>query len=186
MKRFRGFTCIVGILLLLLASCTSRSGGTLENKDKTIELTTKEHVMKAMKTAPPVENTFIVIKAHTIVQPESMSYLDGQFSLITQEDYQKIKAQYGDIVNPSNKGHIVALKHIQRKALIAEDRASQKKLAELIEMSSKRLCPVIKITTTEVRVTELTYQKNKVFLSGDVGKHYLVSKIEVLKDNYIL
>ena len=39
---------------------------------------------------------------------------------------------------------------------------------------------------TELQVAELLYQKSKVFLTGDIGKNYLVSKVEILEDNYPL
>ena len=115
MKTFRGMTYIVGILLVLLASCTSRSGGTLEDKGKVVELTTKEHMMKALKMAPPVEGTFILIQAEAFIQPESMTYLDGQFSLITQEDYEKVFdtfirwARFGDLFSYEEGADIISL-----------------------------------------------------------------------------
>jgi hypothetical protein len=39
---------------------------------------------------------------------------------------------------------------------------------------------------TELKVTELSYQKSKVFLSGELGKQYLVKKIEILEENHPL
>ena len=58
---------------------------------------------------------------------------------------------------------------------------TQKQIKKLIELNSRKQYPLIKLSMTELQVAELLYQKSKVFLSGDIGKQYLVSKIEISK-----
>ena len=52
MKTNRGIIYIFAIVLVVLSACTSsRTGGTIQDKGKQIEITTKDHSVKALKMA---------------------------------------------------------------------------------------------------------------------------------------
>lgn len=172
-------------ILLLVASCTSRSGGTITEKGNTLELKTKEHVVKAIK-GNVEQGTYVVFGARSMKNPESVAYVDGKLAIMPQSDFDRFKAEYGDFRQRTNKGFREARKTLRRITVIGLDGPTQDKIKEFIELkadrSRKNVLPVVKLTMTELRVMELKYKKNPVFLSGDVGKQFLISKIEVLKE----
>lgn len=173
------------LILLLAASCTSRSGGNISDKGNTIELKTKEHEVKAIK-GNVEEGTYVLFGARTLKNPESLTYVDGKLAIMPKEDFDRFKAEYGNFKQRSSKGFKEARKTVRRITVIGLDGPTQDKIEKFIEQKSDRtrkdVLPVIKLTMTELRVMELKYQKNSVFLSGDVGKQYLISKIEILKE----
>ncbi len=178
--------CVSMILILLLvASCTSRTGGTISDKGNIIELKTKEHEVKAVK-GNVEEGTYILFGARDLKNPESLTYVDGKLAIMPLEDFHRFKTAYGDFKQRENKGFKEARKTLRRITVIALDGPTQGKIKKFIEQKAvrtgKQALPVIKLTMTELRVLELKYQKKPVFLSGDVGKQYLISKIEVLKE----
>ncbi len=186
MKTNRGIIYIFAIVLVVLAACTSsRTGGTVQDKGKQIEITTKDHSVKALKMAS-VQDTFVLFTANPVFSPDSLKYLDSRIIVMPKKDADQLKAQYGNFVDAENKGHEPARKSIRRLSLIAADGKTQKQIKKLIELNSHKQYPLIKLSMTEFQVAELLYQKSKVFLSGDLGKQYLVSKIEILENNYPL
>ena len=186
MKTNRGIIYIFAIVLVVLSACTSsRTGGTIRDKGNQIELTTKDHSVKAVKLAQ-VNDTFILFTANPIFSPDSLKYLDGRIIVMPKKDADQLKVQYGNFADPENKGHDAARKSIRRLSLIAADGPTQKQIKKLIKLNSLKLYPLIKLSMTELQVTELFYQKSKVFLSGDIGKQYLVSKIEIIEKNHPL
>jgi hypothetical protein len=186
MKTNRGIIYIFAIVLVVLSACTSsRTGGTIRDKGNQIELTTKDHSVKAAKMAQ-VNDTFIIFTANPVFSPDSLKYLDGRIIVMPKKDADQLKVQYGNFVDVENKGHDTARKSIRRLSLIAADGTTQKQIKKLIELNSRKLYPLIKLSMTELQVTELLYQKSKVFLSGDMGKQYLVSKIEIIEENHSL
>jgi hypothetical protein len=187
MKTIRGLLFIILLLLLVIPACSSsRSGGDIKDKGNEIELTTKDHYVKAIKMAP-VEDTFVLFTVHPVIFPDSMKYLDARIVVITKKETDQLKATYGSIVAPENKkGHSIARSLIKRYSLIAADRTAQKQIQKLIDLNSRGLFPVIKLSMTGLRVSELSYKKSKVFLSGELGMQYLVKKIEILEENHPL
>jgi hypothetical protein len=185
MKTIRGFLYIFLMLLVLLPACTSRTGGSIKDEGNTIELTTKVHSVKALKMAP-IEGTFILFTARPVPHPDSLAYLDGRFIVMPKEDADKLKAEFGNFVDYENKGHETAKKSIRYLSLIAADKSTQKQVKKLMTLATGNHYPLIKLSMTELRVSELLYNKSKVFLSGDLGKQYLVSKIEILEENHRL
>jgi len=188
MKTNRGiiYIFIFAIVLVLLTACTSsRTGGAIQDKGKQIEITTKDHSVKALKMAS-LEDTFVLFTANPVLYPDSLKYLDGRIIVMPKKDADQLKAQYGNFVDAQNKGHNIAKKSIRYYSLIAVDGTAQKQIKKLIDLNSHRQFPLIKLSMTELQVTELLYQKSKVFLTGDIGKNYLVSKVEILEDNYPL
>jgi len=185
MKTIRGFLYIFLMLLVLLPACTSRTGGSIKDEGNTIELTTKVHSVKALKMAP-IEGTFVLFTTRTVSHPDSLAYLDGRFIVMPKEDADKLKAEYGNFVDYENKGHDAARKSIRYLSLIAADKPTQKQIKKLMTLATGNHYPLIKLSMTELRVSELLYNKSKVFLSGDMGKQYLVSKIEILEENHRL
>jgi hypothetical protein len=184
-KTTRGFLCIFLVLLFLVAACTSRTGGSIEDKGNTIELKAQNHTVKALKMKP-MDGTFVLFTANVVPYPESLTYLDGRIIVMPKEEADKLKAQYGNFVDTENKGHELARKSVRYFSLIAMDRPTQKQIKKLIDLNSHKRYPLIKLSMTELRVTELLYKKSKVYLSGDVGKQYVVSKIEILEENHPL
>jgi len=83
-----------------------------------------------------------------------------------------------------------ARRTVRRISVIAADGPTQKMIAKFIEQkadsSKKRTSPVLKLTMTQLQVLELKYQKKPVYLSGDSGKQYLITKIELVKQDYPL
>jgi hypothetical protein len=186
MKTIRGLLFFILVLLLVIPACSSpRSGGDIKDKGNEIELTTKDHSVKAIKMAP-VEDTFVLLTVHPVIFPDSMKYLDARIIVLTKKEADQLKAKYGSFVASDNKGNSIARSFIKRYSLIAADRTAQKQIQELIDLNSRKLFPVIKLSMTELTVTELSYQKSKVFLSGELGKQYLVKKIEILEENHPL
>ncbi|MGD0209391.1 MAG: hypothetical protein ABSC14_00240 [Desulfomonilia bacterium] len=186
MKTNRGVIYIFAIVLVVLAACTSsRTGGAIHDKGKQIEITTKDHSVKALKMAS-LEDTFVLFTANPVLSPDSLKYLDSHIIVMPKKDADQLKVQYGNFVDVQNKGHDTARKSIRHLSLIAADGTTQKQIKKLIALNSHKLFPLIKLSMTELQVTELLYQKSKVFLSGDLGKQYLVSKIEIIEENYPL
>ena len=186
MKVMMKLRCVSMVLILLLvASCTSRSGGTISDKGNVIELKTKDHEVKAIKGTVE-EGTYILFGARSMKNPESLTYVDGKLAIMPLEDFERFKAEYGDFKQRTSKGFKSARKTVRRITVIALDGPTQDKVKKFIEQKSdrtkKQALPVIKLSMTELRVLELKFKKNTVFLSGDVGKQYLVSKIEVLRE----
>jgi hypothetical protein len=187
MKTNRGVFYALAVMLILLSACSSsRTGGTINDKGDQIELTAKEHVVKAFKIGPVAEDTFVLFTANPFFYPDSMKYLDGRVIVMAKKDVDKLKTQYGDFSNIENKGHAEARKSIRYMSIIAADGATQKQLKKLIELNSRKSYPLIKLSMQELKVTELIYKKSKVVLSGNVGKQYLISKISILEDNFKL
>lgn len=177
--------CVSMILILLLvASCTSRSGGTISDKGTTIELKTSDHEVKAAK-GNVEEGTYVLFGARAVRNPESLKYVDGKLAIMPQADFNRFKAEYGNFKQRSSKGFKEARNTLRRITVIGLDGPTQDKIKEFIKQKSDRKktreLPVIKLTMTEIRVMDLKYKKNPVFLSGDVGKQYLISKIKVIK-----
>jgi hypothetical protein len=186
MKTVRGLLFFILILLLVIPACSSsRSGGDIKDTGDKIELTTKDHSVKATKLAT-VEDSFVLFTANPVNFPDSMKYLDGYIIVITKKDTDQLKTKFGSFVAPEDKGHAVARSLTRRYSLIAADRTVQKQIKKLIDLNSKKFFPVIKLSMTELAITELTYHKSKVLLSGELGKPYLVKKIEILEENYPL
>ena len=186
MKTIRGLLFFILVLLLVIPACSSsRSGGDIKDKGGEIGLTTKDHSLKAVKMAP-LEDTFVLFTVNPVIFPDSMKYLDARIIVIAKKETDQLKANYGSFVVPENKGHSIARSLSKHYSLIAADRTVQKQIKKLIDLNSRRFFPVIKLSMTELRVTELSYQKSKVFLSGELGKQYLVKKIEILEENHPL
>jgi hypothetical protein len=187
MKDIRGIILFfVLVLLLVIPACSSsRSGGHIQDKEKEIELTTKDHSVKAIKIAP-LEDTFVLFTVNPVLFPDSLKYLDARIIVIAKKEADQLKAKYGSFVVPENKGHSIARGLTKHYSLIAADRTVQKQIKKLIDLNSHRFFPVIKLSMTELNVTELYYNKSKVMLSGEIGKQYLVKKIEILEENYPL
>jgi len=174
------------VSLLLIPACSSpRTGGEIKDNGKEIELTSKEHSVKAFKL-DPIEDTFVVFTANHVSFPESMNYMDGDIIVLTKKDADQIKGKFGNFVLDKNKGHQTAGKLSRRYCLIGVDGKAQKKIKRLIKLNSRRLYPVVKITMSEIMVKELIYKNSKVFLSGSLAKQNLVTKIEILEENYPL
>ncbi len=183
MKTVRGILFFVLVLLLVIPACSSsRSGGDIKDKGGEIELTTKDHSVKAIKAAP-VEDTFVLFTANPVIFPDSMKYLDARIVVIAKKEADQLKAKFGSFVDPESKGHAIARSISRRYSLIAADRTVQKQIKKLIDLNSRKFFPVIKLSMTELNVSELTYQKTKVLLSGSMAKQYLVKKIEILEEN---
>jgi hypothetical protein len=186
MKTIRGILFFILVLLSVIPACSSsRSGGDIKDKGGEIELTTKDLSVKAIKMAP-VEDTFVVFTANPVVFPESMKYLDANIIVIAKKEADQLKATYGNFVAQENQGHSKARSLSKHYNLIAADRTVQRQIKKLIESNSHKFQPIIKLSATELRVSELSYHKSKVFLSGELGKQYLVKKIEILEENYPL
>jgi hypothetical protein len=186
MKTVRGLLFFILVLLLVIPACSSsRSGGDIKDKGNEIELTTKDHSVKAIKMAP-VEDTFVLFTVNPVIFPDSMKYLDARIIVIAKKEADQLKATYGNFVAPENKGHSIAKSLIKRYSLIAADRMAQKQIQKLIDLNSRKLFPVIKLSMMELKVSELSYKKSKVFLSGELGRQYLVKKIEILEENHPL
>jgi hypothetical protein len=185
--KMRDIRCTLYILLVMLVfipSCTSsRTGGTITDKGNFIELATTDLSMKALKKAP-IEDTFVLFSVNPVIYPDSLKYLDGRIIAMPKKDADQLKAQYGNFVFPENKGHNIAKNSIRYISLIAADGKTQKKIKKLIDLNSQRKFPLIKASMTELQVTELLYKKSKVLLSGEIGKNFLISKVEILEENY--
>ncbi|HPC46955.1 MAG TPA: hypothetical protein PLW83_02840 [Deltaproteobacteria bacterium] len=164
-------------LTIVLVSCTSRSGGNIETKGNIIEIKTKDHEVKALKGATE-EGTYVVMSARAITNPESLAYLDGRFSLLLREDYERFQKLRSNPTEESRKEYRDIRRRLRRVGLIAEDGPTQKKIQEIIRSKPIETHPVITITMTELQVMELRHKGKPVYLSGDLGKHYLVSKIK--------
>jgi len=182
--------CVSMILILLLAaSCTSRSGGDISDKGNIIELKTKDHEVKAIK-GNVEEGTYVLFNARPMKNPDSLTYVDGKLAIMPQDDFSRFKSTYGNFRERSSEGFKAARKSLRRITVIALDGPTQDKIKKLIEQKSvgprDSTFPVIKLKMTELRVLELKYQNKPVFLSGDVGKQYLVSKIELVKGDETL
>ncbi len=186
MKTIRGTMFFILVLLLVIPACSSsRSGGDIKDKGGEIELTTQDHSLKATKL-DPVEDTYVLFVANPVLFPDSLKYLDGEIIVIPKKYTDKLKQTYGKFVDPEDKGHSIARKLSVRFSLIAADRTVQKQIRKIIELSSRKNLPVIKLSMTELAIKEFTYKKSKVFLSGNLAKQYLVTKIEILEENYPL
>ncbi len=186
MKSIRLISYIFLGLLILLTACTqSRTGGTIHDNGKQIEITTKDHSVKALKIRT-LEDTFVLFTANPVSYPEAMNYLDGRIIVMPKKEADQLKAQYGNFVDVENKGHVIARKSIRYYSLIAADRTTQNKIKKLIALNSRKQFPLVKLSMTELKVTDLLYKNSKFVLSGNVGKNYLVSKIEILDKNYAL
>ena len=110
MKTNRGIIYIFAIVLVLLTACTSsRTGGAIQDKGKQIEITTKDHSVKALKMAS-LEDTFVLFTANPVFYPDSLKYLDGRIIVMPKKDADQLKAQYGNFVDAQNKGHDIAKK----------------------------------------------------------------------------
>jgi hypothetical protein len=185
MKTIRCILYVSVLLLVLLPACSSRTGGTIQDKGNQIELTTENHSVKASKMAS-INGTFVLFTANPVAADPALAYLDGRIIVMTKETADRLKSQYGNFVDANNKGHAEATKSIRHLSLLAADRQAQKQIKKLIELNTLRFFPLIKLSMTEIRVTDLLFKKSKVFLSGDLQKHYLVSKIDIIEDNYPL
>jgi hypothetical protein len=186
MKAIRGVLYIFLAMLVLIPACTSsKTGQDIKDAGDSIELTTTDHSMKALKKAK-VQDTYVIFMANPVIHPESISYLNGRIIALSEKDADQLKAQFGNFVQAENKGHAVARKSIQRFSLIAADRTVQEQIKKLIELNSRKQYPLVKLSMTELQVTELSYKKSKVFLTGVTGKNYLLSKVEILKESYPL
>jgi cell division ATPase FtsA len=133
-----------------------------------------------------INGTFVLFTANPVAADPALAYLDGRIIVMPKETADRLKSQYGNFVDPNNKGHAEATKSIRHLSLLAADRQAQKQIKKLIELNTQRFFPLIKLSMTEIRVTDLLFKKSKVFLSGDLQKHYLVSKIDIIEDNYPL
>ena len=187
MKTNRGVFYALAIMLILLSACSSpRTGGTINDKGDQIELTAKEHSVKAFKVGSAAEDTFVLFTANSVFYPDSLKYLDGRIIVMAKKDVDQLKTQYGNFSDIENKGHAEAKKSIRYVSIIAADGATQKQVKKLIELNTRKFYPLIKLSMQELKVTDLSYKKSKVVLSGNVGKQYLISKISILEDNYKL
>ncbi|HPI93200.1 MAG TPA: hypothetical protein PK350_08705 [Deltaproteobacteria bacterium] len=182
--RLRCFSMV--LVLLLAVACTSRSGGTVSDKGDSFELKTQNHEVKAVK-GNVEEGTFVLFGARSLKNPESLTYVDGKLVIMSEDDFNRFKSQYGDFKDRSNTGFREARKTLRRITVIAADGPIQKKIKKLVEQKAdknrKRTNPLIKLTMTEIRVIELKFKGKPVFLSGDLGKQYLVTNIEIVKDD---
>ena len=186
MKAVKGVMCIFLALLVLIPACTSqRNGGTIQDKGNQIELKTKDHFVQGVKMAP-INDTFIIFTANPVLDPGSLTYLDGYFIALSKKDADELKKQYGNFVDTLNKGHNLAREKSQHFNIIALDGTVQKQMKQIVKLNSKRLYPVVKCTMDALTIAELSYKNNRVFLSGNLQKQYLVKKLEVLEDNYSL
>jgi hypothetical protein len=184
MKTIKGLLFFVLVSLLVIPACSSsRSGGDIKDKGNEIELTTKDHSLKAIKMAP-MEDTFVLFTANPVIFPDSIKYLDADIIVIAKKEADQLKATYGSFIAPESKGHSKARSLTKHYSLIAADRTVQKQIKKLIALNSRSLYPVIKLSMIELTVSELSYHKSKVFLSGEIGKQYLVKKIEILEENH--
>jgi predicted small secreted protein len=186
MKALRGVLYILLAMLVLIPACTSsKTGRDIKDAGGSIELTTKDHSMKALKKSQ-VQDTYVIFVANPVIRPESISYLDGRIVVLSGKDADQLKAQFGNFVQAENKGHAVARKSIQRFSLIAADLTVQEQIKKIIELNSLKQYPLVKLSMTELQVTELFYKKSKVLLNGSTGKNYLLSKVEIIKESYPL
>lgn len=186
MKTIRGTMLFILVLLLVIPACSpSRTGGDIKDKGGEIELTTQDHSLTAVKL-DPVEDTYVLFIANPVLFPDSLKYLDGEIVVIPKKYTDKLKKTYGKFIDPEDKGHSTARKLSRRFSLIAADRAVQKQIRKINELSAKKFLPVIKLSMTELAIKELTHKKSKVFLSGNLATQYLVTKIEILEENYPL
>ncbi len=188
MKTIRGFLFFILVLLLVLPACSSsstRSGGDIKDTGKEIALTTKDHSVKAVKMAP-VEDTFVLFTINPVVFPESIKYLDARIIVMTKKDADELKTKFGNYVDPENKGYTIARGLSKRYKLIAADGTVQKQIKKLIDLNSRKFFPVTKLSMTELTISELSFKNSKVFLTGEIGRQFLVKKIEILEDNYPL
>jgi hypothetical protein len=184
MKTIRGILFFILLSLLVIPACSSsRSGGDIKDKGGEIELTTKDHSVKANKMAS-LEDTFVLFTINPILFPDSIKYLDARIIVIAKKDADQLKAKFGNFVAPENKGHSVARSLTKRYSLIAADGTVQKQIKKLTDLNSRGFFPLIKLSMTELHITELSYQKSKVFLSGELGKQNIVKKIEILEEKY--
>jgi hypothetical protein len=173
-------------MLMLVPACTSsKTDRNIKDTVDSIELTTMDHSMKALKKAQ-IQDTYVIFTANPVIQPQSISYLSGRIVALPEKEADQLKAQFGNFSETENKGHAVARKSIQRFSLIAKDRTVQEQIKKLIELNSRKQYPLVKLSMTELQVTELFYKKSKVFLSGVTGKNYLLNKVEILKESYPL
>lgn len=176
--------CVGMVLILLLAaSCTSRSGGSISEKGNTIELKTEQHVVKAVKGTVQ-EGAYVLMSARSVDQPESLTYLDGRLSLLSQGDFDRFMKMQNRPDEMSREDFMKMRKSLKRVSVIAENGPIQAKIKRLSGEQSKNAHPLIEISMTELQVVELKHLDKPIFLSGDVGKHYLVSKLKVLRDDY--
>jgi hypothetical protein len=173
------------MLMVLLGACTSGTGVSIKEKGETIEITAKDLSAKASKMGTE-KGAFILFTANTVPYPEALKYLDAMIIVMSKEDADKLKAQYGNFVDNANKGHAIARKSIRYLNLIALDKDTQKKIKKLIELNSLRLYPLINLSMTEIRVTDLSYKKSKLLLNGVSQLQYLVSKLDILENNHHL
>ncbi len=166
-------------LLLLVVSCTSRTGGSISVNGNMVEIKDKDLLVRAIKGATE-EGTYVLMSASAINNPDILSYLDGRLTILPKEDYDrlmKIRSAPGDVAREQIKD---MRKRLRRMTVIAEDGPTQKKIKEIIAKTPRDKHPMLKITMTELRVIELKHKGNPVYLSGDAGKNYLVSMIKVL------
>jgi hypothetical protein len=70
-------------------------------------------------------------------------------------------------------------------AVIAENGKVLNTLKKLRgDTGKERHHALVKISMTDVMVMELMHKDKTVFLSGDLGKHFLIHSIEIVQDNY--
>jgi hypothetical protein len=131
-----------------------------------------------------VEDTFVLFTVNPVIFPDSIKYLDARIIVIAKKEADELKAKFGNFVAQENKGHSIARSLTKRYSLIAADETAQKQLKKLIDLNSRKFFPVIKLSMTELTVSELSYKKSPVFLSGALGKQYLINKIEILEENH--
>lgn len=166
-------------LVLILASCTSRTGGDISTKGNIVEIKAKDLRVKALKGATE-EGVYVLMSAHAVEHPPALSYLDGKLTVLPKEDYEllgKLRAN----PDPENRNKMRELrKKVRRLAVIAEDAQTQKKIQELIQKAKRQEYPVVAITMTEILVMELKYQGKPIYMKGEAAKNHLVSKIKVL------
>jgi hypothetical protein len=184
-KKYFCITFAFLALLMSIFSCTSSTDRSIKDQGGIIVLSTKNHTVKAVKTAS-MDGTYILYNAQAFLDPDSLSYLDGSISAMIKEDADKLKAEGGKDRKQENQGNAGKEKNIQYFNVIAANKPAQKQIKLLMELTSRKLHPVIELSMTEIQVTDLTYKKSKVYLSGDVQRQYLVDKIRILDKNYRL
>jgi hypothetical protein len=184
-KKYLAITCVLLALLMLIPSCSPKADRSIQDQGGMIILSTKNHTVKAVKTAS-IDGTYILYHAETLLDPESLSYLDGRIAAMTKEDAEKLKAENGNVRKQENQGNAGGEENIRYYNFIAANKPVQEQLKLLMGLASKKFHPVIEVSMTEIRVTDLIYRKSKVFLSGDVQRQYLVDKIRILEENHQL
>jgi len=182
--------CLWAILILLLmVSCSpSRTGGTISDKGNLIELKTPDHTVKAVK-GKKEEGSFVIMSIRPVGNPDVMKYLDARMTVMPKETFDEYKAQMEAMKEKKTKNPADLLKlrkSVRRMAVIAENGKVQNTLKKLQgQMEGKeRHHALVKISMTDVMVMELMHKDKPVFLSGDLGKHYLIHSMEILQDNY--